>query len=178
MKYHAITISGLICTGKSSLFKGLKQKLLWPSYSASQFFRDWCKEHNVPIFVAELRPESLTREIDEGMRKKLLTDENLILEGWLAGFMAKGISGVLKVLLTCQDEEGIKRFAQREKVSLEKARREIQKREGNLFQKWANVYGRDDFLEPKYYDLVVDTTQLKPKEVAELVLKKLEGGGL
>lgn len=178
MKYHAITISGLICTGKSSLFKNLKQKLGWSSYSASQFFREWCQEHTVPLFVAEARPESLTREIDEGMRKKLVEGEKIILEGWLAGFMAKGIPGVLKVLLTCRDEERIKRFAQRENVSQEKAREEIRKREDNLFQKWKRVYGRDDFLDPKYYDLIVDTTQLKPKEVAELVLKKLEGGGL
>lgn len=178
MKYRVITISGKICTGKSALFKNLKQKLGWSSYSASQFFRDWCKEHSVPIFDAQLRPESLTREIDEGMRKKLAEGKNLILEGWLSGFMAQGIPGVLKVLLTCQDEERIKRFAQRENVSSEKTRKEIQKREDNLFQKWRKVYGRDDFLEAKYYDLVVDTTQLKPEKVVDLVLKKLKGGGL
>lgn len=169
MKYHAATISGLICTGKSSLFKDLKQKLNWPSYSASQFFRQWCREHKVPIFAAEKRPESLTREVDEGMRKKLLTGENLILEGWLSGFMAQEIPGVLKVLLACQDRQRIKRFAQREKASQDIAREEIQKREDNLFQKWGNVYGRDDFLEPKYYDLVVNTTHLQKEEVLEKV---------
>ncbi|MDP3998923.1 MAG: cytidylate kinase family protein [bacterium] len=174
MKYHAITISGLICTGKSSLFKELKQKLNWPSYSASQFFRDWCREHNIPLFTAQLRPESLTREVDERMREKLSEGKKIILEGWLAGFMAQGIFGVLKVLLTCQEEGRIKRFAQRETVSQDIAKAEIKKREDNLFQKWTKIYGRSDFLESKYYDLVIDTTNLKPNEVVGLVSARLE----
>lgn len=173
MKYRAVTVSGPICSGKSILFKSLPQKLNWPSYSASQFFRDWCREHNVPLFAANLRPESLTREIDQGTRAKLLQEKNIILEGWLAGYMGQGIEGVLKILLTCGDKERIRRFAQRENVSLEKAQEEIQKREKNLFEKWADVYGRDDFFDPKYYDLVIDTTYLKPEEISNLVVEKI-----
>jgi len=187
VKYHAITISGPICSGKSSLFKTLCQKLGWLSYSASQFFRDFCQKNNLPLFAANLRPVSLTRKVDQEMRKKLLAGENLILEGWLAGFIARlpspggeatggqaqGIPGVLKVLLICEDGERAKRFAKREKISLQKAFREIRKREGNLFGKWGKVYGRRDFFEPKFYDLVIDTTRLKPKEPVDLVLKEM-----
>lgn len=174
MKYRAITISGKICTGKSSLFTELVKKLGWKSYSSSQFFRDWCLKHNLPIFAAHLRPESLTREIDEGAKEKLLDEKNIIIEGWLAGFVAQKIPGVLKVLLTCDLEMRIKRFSQRENVDITCARREIEKREGNLFEKWQKVYGRSDFFDPKFYDLVIDATNLKPKEILDLVLQKLE----
>lgn len=174
MKYQAITISGPICSGKSTLFKNLCQKLNWSSYSASQFFRDFCQKHNLPLFAAELRPESLTREIDEGARERLLREKNVIVEGWLAGFMGQGIPGVLKVLLICTDGERFKRFSQREGVSFEKARQEIEKREVNLLTKWRKVYGRDDFFGPRYYDLVIETADLGSKEVLDLTLKKLE----
>lgn len=174
MKYQAITISGPICSGKSTLFKNLCQKLNWPSYSASQFFRDFCQKHSLPLFAAQLRPESLTREIDKGVREKLLREKEIIIEGWLAGFMGQGISGVLKILLICADEERFRRFSQREGISLEKARQKIEKQESNLFTKWKKVYGQDDFLEQRYYDLVIDTTDLKPKEVIDLVLARLE----
>ena len=173
MKYHALTISGKICTGKSALFKLLEQKLGWEVYSASRFFREWCRDHNMPIFAAELRPVELTREIDQGMREMLLQKEKIILEGWLAGYMAQGIPQVLKILLVCKDEERIKRFAKREGILFEKAKEEIQKREDNLFQKWKRVYGRADFFEPQYYDLVVDTADLKLKEVVDLVLARI-----
>lgn len=174
MKYRAITISGRICTGKSFLFKALWQKLGWESYSASQFFRNFCQRENLPLFAAELRPESLTREVDEEIRQRLLSGEKVIIEGWLAGFKAQNIPGVLKVLLVCSDEERAKRFAQREKISQDIARGEIKKREDNLFQKWQRVYGRDDFFELKYYDLVIETTNLKPEGVLKLVLTELE----
>lgn len=174
MKYRAITISGKICTGKSSLFKALVKKLGWKSYSSSQFFRDWCQKHNLPIFAAHLRPESLTREIDEGAREKLLGEKNIIVEGWLSGFMAQKIPGVLKVLLVCDDEIRVERFSQRENVDIAGARQEIEKREGNLFEKWQKVYRRSDFFDPKFYDLVIDATNLKPKEVLDSVLLKLK----
>lgn len=189
MKYYAITISGRICSGKSSLFKSLCQKLGWPSYSASNFFRDFCQKNTLPLFAADLRPAELTQKVDQGMREMLLKKENLIVEGWLAGFMARlpprstgsiggqaqGIPGVLKILLICQDKERFRRFAQREKVSLAEAEKEIKKREENLFRKWRKVYGRQDFLAPKLYDLVIETSHFSPKEVLNLVLEKLEG---
>lgn len=175
MKYRVIAISGKICTGKSSLFKDLCQKLGWESYSASQFFRGWCLKRNLPLFAAHLRPDKLTREVDQEMKDALLGGEKLIAEGWLAGFTAQDIPQVLKILLTCEDRERAKRFAQREKISLAKAHQEIQKREANLFQKWKRVYGRQDFLAPKLYDLVIETSHFSPKEVLNLVLEKLEG---
>ncbi|MBI4100778.1 cytidylate kinase family protein [Candidatus Microgenomates bacterium] len=173
MKYHAITISGLICSGKSSLFNALRQELNWKSYSASDFFRKWCQEHNVPLFAAELRPVELTKKIDQQMRHEIERDGNIIVEGWLAGFMTQGIPGVFKILLVCEDAERIKRFAQRENVSLDQAKAEISKREASLFAKWRKVYSRNDFFKPDFYDLAIDTTQLKPNEVLEKVLKSL-----
>lgn len=95
------------------------------------------------------------------------------MEGWLAGFIAQGIPGVLKVILICQDEERIIRFAKRENVSLEVAGKEIKIREENLFNKWKRTYGREDFFDPKYYDLVIDATCLKTREVLDLVLEKI-----
>lgn len=174
MKYQAVTISGKICSGKSSLFKNLVQELNWPSYSASQFFRQWSQEHQVHLFDAEARSDSLTCEVDKGMREKILEGKNLILEGWLAGFMALGLPRVLKVLLICHNKVRIERFAKREKITLAKASEEIKKREEALLNKWRRVYGREDFFEPKFYDLVIDTTRLGKIEVLRLVLEKVK----
>lgn len=169
-----MTISGKICTGKSFLFTALSQKLAWKTYSASQFFREWSQKHGVPLFAAHLRPESLTRKIDEGVREKLLKEKKIIIEGWLAGFMAQNIPGVLKVLLVGEDKERARRFAQREGITPTQAKNEIKKREASLFKKWQKVYGRNDFLKPQFYDLVIETTHREPEEVLNLVWEKLE----
>lgn len=174
MKFLAITISGKICSGKSSLFTSLVKKLGWKSYSVSQVFRDWCQKQHLPLFAAHLRPTSLTRRIDEGVRVKLSKEKEIILEGWLAGFMAQNIPGVLKILLICHDQERVKRFAQREGVTPVKARQEIEKREGNLFRKWKRIYQREDFLAPQFYDLVIETSSLTTQEIVNLVLEKLK----
>ncbi len=171
--FKKITLSGPICSGKSSAFKNLQKKLGWPSFSASEFFRDYCQKKKIPLWQAEKRPDSLTRKVDLGMRERLKKKENLILEGWMAGIMAQGIPQVLKVLLTAEDKERVKRFAIREKLSQKEAGKKLREREENLLAKLKRVYQRDDFLVPKNYDLVIDTTFLKPKETAQKILDKL-----
>jgi len=53
MKYSKITISGKICTGKTTLFWDLQKKLNWPVFSTGQFFRDYARQHNLSLEKAE-----------------------------------------------------------------------------------------------------------------------------
>ena len=171
--YTKITISGLICSGKTTLFWDLFKKLNWPTFSASHFFRDYARTHGTSLQKGEEQNESLTKVIDLGMTELLKNSEHIILEGWMAGIMADELSGVLRVFLTCDDRERVKRFAEREHVNLDQAQTQIKERETNVYKKLRDIYKRNDFLDPKNYNLVIDTTDKSPEEVLKIVLDKI-----
>lgn len=171
--YTKVTISGQICTGKTTLFWDLYKQLKWPTFSASHFFRDYARIHHVSLQKGEEQEGNLTKVIDYGMQELVKKEQHVILEGWMAGVMADRIPGVLKVLLTCDENERVRRFAERENVSFEEARAKIKEREESVYRKLKENYGRDDILDPKKYDLVIDTTDRQAQEVLNLVLKRL-----
>lgn len=173
MSYQKVTISGRICTGKTTLFWGLQEKLGWPAFSASQCFRDYARIHSVSLDKAEEQSEKLTKEIDYKMRDLLKGEGNLIVEGWMAGIMADEFPGVLRVLLTCADDERIRRFAERDSINVQEAEERIRQREKNLFAALEKIYHRRDFFDPKNYNLVVDTTSLSSGQLIDAVAEKI-----
>lgn len=172
--YSKITISGRICTGKSTLFLGLQKELGWPTFSASQFFRDWTKTHDVSLQKAEEQNPHLTRDIDLGMQKRLREEKYLILEGWMAGIMADAMPGVLRILLICDDTERVHRLAKRDFLSEKEARRKVVEREASWTAKLETIYHRNDFFDPKNYNFVIDTTHITPRETLDLVLAQIK----
>ncbi len=173
MKYDKITISGKICTGKSTLFKNLQQKLNWPVFSTSQYFRDIAKKNNLSLESAKEQNNKSSKEVDYKVRDLLKSEGKLIAEGWMTGIMADAFPGILKILLVCNDEIRIKRFALREKLSISEAKKRIIDREANLFAKLESIYKRTDFVDPKNYDLIIDTTQMSPTRILSEVITKL-----
>ncbi len=172
--YNNITISGRICTGKSTLFSHLQKKLGWSTFSASQFFRDYAKIHSVSLQKAEEQNMKLTRDVDLGMQKRLKEESHVILEGWMAGIVADAFPGTLRVLLTCDDAERIRRMAKRENISEKEAQQKITEREESWIAKLETIYHRSDFFDPKNYNLVIDTTQSTPDKIVSIVLAHLK----
>lgn len=171
--YNKVTISGKICTGKTTLFWDLVKHLGWPTFSAGQFFRDYARIHNLSLEGAEEQTPKLTKEVDQGMQKLLEKEGYIIIEGWMAGIMADKMPGVLRILLTCGDNERFQRFARREKISLADAQKRVLERDQNWFEKLKSIYRRNDFFDPKKYNFILDTTNLTPKLSLQRVLEAL-----
>lgn len=174
MKYTKITISGKICTGKSTLFTNLARKLKWKTFHTGDFFRDYVKKHGLILEKAEEQNEELTKKIDYQARDILKNKENhYIFDGWMTGLMADHYPHVLRILLTCDDHIRATRFAKREKISIDEAKKAIKEREENLFNKLIAIYHRNDFVNPKNYNCVIDTTFLTSNEVFQKVFNTL-----
>lgn len=172
--YNKVTISGQVCTGKTTLFWNLSRKLLWPTFSVSLFFRDYAKLHHTSLQKAEEQTDAFTKEIDFGVKKLLQTRTEIIVEGWMAGLMAESIPNTLRILLTCDEKTQIKRYADREGISSEKAKKEIEERESNLFASLEKIHHRSDFLDTKKYDLVINTSIHSSEETLQEVLNVLQ----
>lgn len=171
--FSKVTISGRICTGKTTLFWSLYKHLGWPTFSASQYFRDYARTHGIVLETAGEQIPKITKEADLGMQRLLEQESHVIVEGWMAGIMADEIPGVLRIMLTATDEERAKRFAKRENVSVDEAKKRISEREESWFTRLKNIYHRNDFFDPKFYNLIIDTSAQTQAQVAEVVLTKL-----
>lgn len=171
--YSKITISGKICTGKSSVFRELQKKLNWPTFSSGAYFREYAKSHQLLLNNAEEQTDKLTRTVDGMVKEMLAKPGNLLLDAWLGGMLAEGTKDVLKVLLIAIDDIRFKRFAERENVSLSDAKKEVLLRDSSWFDKVKKIHNRADFFDEKNYTIVINTTSKNVNQIVEEILKKL-----
>jgi len=174
MTINKITISGKICTGKSTLLKNLQKELHWPIFMTGQLFRDYVKKNLLNLEQVEEQNDKLTKKIDYQVRDMINAPGNLIVDGWMSGIMAQDLPDVLKILLICKDEIRHKRFANREKISIDEAKKRIEERQSNWLNKLKKIYKRNDFVDPKNYDLVIDTSNITSRDVLKKVLQKIK----
>jgi cytidylate kinase len=184
INYSHITISGGVCSGKGTLARNLKphlQPLGWTFFSGSEFAHTFAphfydekiisdKHHH----TAQDYSDETDRQIEDKMRVILQTENHYVIEEWLAGYNAREIDGVLKVLLMCSHPDVIiDRIANRDNCTVEKAKEHLKARETTNLTKWTRMYGDWGFLDPKNFDLVIDTYSSGPMETVGRVLDRL-----
>jgi len=174
LNFRNITISGGVATGKNTLLENLKPFLApleWKFASGGIILRQYLKEYKHPL--ASLGDEKIHRIIDN-KTIVLLKEEKYVIESWLAGFMARNFDNTLRVLLICSNPAlKIDRVVNRDKVTIEQAKRMIKEREEDNIRTWKKIYGNFEFFDPKYYHLVIDTYSSGPLETVGKVLDRL-----
>ncbi len=167
-----ITVGGHIGSGKSTVCKILIDRYLHNySYSyTGQIFRDMAMEKNLSIeeFYKQMSadPEG-EKAIDARQAERMNAQNYLIVDGRMAAFQ-KTQFDMLKILLIVEPEEGARRTMLREKKgkSLTQTLTDNIKRASEERARYRSLYSIEDFLDPKHYDVVVDTTKIPAKEVA------------
>lgn len=170
MKYKSIAISGQIAAGTSTAAKSAAENLNLKYESAGDFFRKYVLENNIPLYDKEQIPDKLDREIDEKLTS-LAKNGGHSIDAHYIGYFTKDDSAVLRILLTCDDEVRFKRAQERTHTHIESVE-DIKKREDGLDKKFRKLYADEDHLNPKFFDLTIDTTDKSEEEVGEEIAKK------
>jgi len=195
--YKNISISGLPGCGSTTLLAGLKEELKfdgWKGFSGGEFMREYAKEKGLfnekegHHHDSRHYEDDFDRQVDLGMREKLNTEKYWILESWLSGFMAQGVEGTFKILMTCSNDAiRIDRIVNRDGVHVDEAKKNMEDRYQANLSKWQRLYGEHwnqwlvttgkvkaedqiDFWRPDLYDLVIDTYSQNKEETLETVL--------
>lgn len=181
-----ITISGRIGAGSTTLANGLSHHLGWKHIEGGEIFWEAIRNRmDVDTKDTHLRPDEEDALFDAQLKKILSENKNIVLESKLAGFNAQGIDGVFKILVVCEDRNGvdqtqmrIDRLVNREGKPMEDAKKEVLEREKNDLAKWRHMYADDDkdwvYFDPKYYDFVINTFEHSKEETQKIVLDELE----
>lgn len=185
LKYSSVAISGKPGAGRSTLLKNLKEivePLGWETFSGG----DWSRQFSINLGKHSVTDqthhkatdygEDIDHQIDLALREKLSDPKvHVAVESWIAGWNMRGLPHVLRVLLMCDDALRIDRVVNRDNLTVELAKEHLRDREESNLTKWSTMYHvpKEDFWDPKYYDLVINTYSHGPKETLNLVLQAL-----
>lgn len=180
-----ITVSGKIASGSTTLAHKLSLVLGWRHVEGGEIFWEAVRTKlGLDSKDTDFRPDDEDKNFDEALKMVLSTEEHLILETKLAGFNAQGVTGIFKILVTCEDSHGndqaqirIDRLMNREKISIDEAKQEVIEREKNDIEKWRRLYGGGDenwaYWDKKYYDLVINTYSHNQEESLKIALEAI-----
>jgi CMP/dCMP kinase len=173
MHFRAITLSGEVGSGKSSIAAALLEGLPgWKRINTGQRFRDFCSAQGMLIEQVSFVPDEVHAEFDQQQGELLAAGQNIIVEGRLAGWLARDLPDVFRVYCQAPVEVRIERSRQREKVPAEQAAQDVDTRDRLDLEKYRRIYQLQDYRDPRYYHLVLDTCQAAPPELARRVLEQ------
>ena len=173
-KYKSIIISGPVASGSTTAAKLLNQELEIPYKSAGDFFREYMLSRNIPLPQKEKIPDDVEKKVDEELTQ-LASSKSIIIDGLYTGYFARSNPQVLKVLLTCDEDERIRRALERTHTHKETAE-DVKRRDAAHDAKFRKLYADENFLDPKFFDLVKDTTKTRPEDVSETIIKEFQNG--
>ena len=177
-KRHIISLAGDLASGKGETSKILIEKLGYGIYRNGQYFRELAKKMNMSVtefnIYVEKHPE-IDRDIENSAAEYAKNNDQFIIDarlGWYA------VPESFKVYLTVDIDVAAKRAfydADRKETekfeTIEEQKEDMLKRyklENERYYKLYNVR-KDDM---SNYDLVVDTTNITPEQVADKIVEE------
>lgn len=176
MKKHIISIAGDLASGKTTVTNMMAEELGYVVYKNGEYFRKLATEHNMSVTefnkYVEDHPE-IDRQIEMSATNFAKDHDNFIIDARLGWY---SVPESFKIYLKVDIDESAKRAFGDEKrkktenfATIEEYKTDLKKRYELENNRYFNLYGvhKNDM---NNYDLVVDTTLLKPEEVKEKIL--------
>lgn len=166
-----ITVGGLPGTGTTTVCGILKDRLGLRHVYAGQVFRDEAKRRGLSLEEFGTLCETDPRVDTDLDRRQVeyLKEDGLILEGRLSGWLAhREHIPALKVWLTCKETVRVQRLVDRDGGSMAEQIHMTRKREQSETERYQRYYGID-LADLAPYDLVLDTTDQTPEQLADRI---------
>ena len=169
---RTLTMGGLPGTGTTTACKSLAPALGLEYHYAGQIFRDMAAARSMTLAqFGELAEHDASIDIEiDRQQVDLLRGKPVLLEGRLAGFLAKreGLPA-FKVWFHADPYTRARRVVIREGGTIEARMAEMREREASERTRYLQYYSYDPG-DLSLYDLVLDTSKLTRLEVVEAVV--------
>lgn len=171
-----ITISGPPGSGKTTACSKLSEALGLDAVVFGKIFRELAAEKNLTLgelgAIAENDP-SIDRMIDSRILEIARANSDIILESRLSAYMlSRNAIPAFRILLDASPEVRMARVGVREGESLEEATAKTVERQKSEAKRYMKYYGID-ISDCSVYDLVINTDDLTPDQVLDLILEKV-----
>ncbi len=171
-----ITISGPPGSGKTTACSKLSEALGLDAVVFGKIFRELAAEKNLTLgelgAIAENDP-SIDRMIDSRILEIARANPDIILESRLSAYMlSRNAIPAFRILLDASPEVRMARVGVREGESLEEATAKTVERQKSEAKRYMKYYGID-ISDCSVYDLVINTDDMTPDQVLDLILEKV-----
>lgn len=173
MSELTVAVGGPPGSGKSTAGRTVAERLHLTYVSAGELFRAEAKQRGVDLAefsrLAEKDP-SIDRRLDDRMLS--LARPGTLLDGRVSGPLCRRAGIPCRyVLVTAREAVRLQRLARRDGTPPELTERLTREREASERRRYLAYYGLDLDREPA--DIVVDSSEVGPDEVAERILTAL-----
>lgn len=175
-KKHIISLGGELASGKGTVSKILMERLNYSVYRNGDYFRKLAKESGMDVTTfneyVKGHPE-IDRQIENSASEYAKEHDNFIIDarlGWYA--VPQSFKVYLKVDINVAAkrvfEDETRRITERKFNTIEEQKKDIEKRYKLENERYLELYGvrKED---ESNYDLVLDTTNLMPNQVADII---------
>jgi len=165
-----IAISGKSGCGNTTVSQLVAENLGYPMINFT--FRTLSEEKGIEFWTfCKMAEESdeFDLEVDKRQVEMALAQPDCVLGSRLAIWMLKQAD--LKVYLTASSIERARRITQREGGTLSERLEQTQMRDANDSARYLRLYNIDNS-DTTVADLVIDTSELEPEQIAALIVKE------
>ena len=171
---NLITVTGLSGSGTST--KLLSRETGLEYIYAGALFREMAAENNMDVesfgVHAETHPE-IDRELDDKMIDRA-RQGNAIIEGRMISCLVRENNiPALTVLINADTDVRAQRVSGREHLDRKSAQNKITDRDERDRKRYYDLYGLDP-LENKWYNIIIDNSELTPEETCRKILDLYE----
>ncbi len=173
---EAIIISGLPASGKSTVAEIVSKKLGIRAINVGDILKSkfaekgsksfWDSEEGFEALKEREEEESIDKSVDRAVIR-IIKKGNIVIASYVMPWLSK--KGY-KVWLDASEEERARRLAKRDKISIEKSKEIIKKRDKENYALYKKLYNIKIGKDKKPFDLVIDTEKLSPSKVAEKII--------
>jgi len=170
-----ITISGIAGSGKSTIAKLLAKKLNYKHYSIGDFMREIAKERNLSLLELSRQAEedhSIDKELDKKQIELGKTEDNFVIDSRLGFHFIKNSKKIfLEVDLNEAANRILKEKRQHEQYKdIQESIQKIKTRISSEDKRYKGYYSVE-YHNKKNYDIIIDTTSIKPEEIVNNIIK-------
>ena len=176
-----IAISGKPLSGSSTIARKLAKRLGLRTFSAGNIYKSLAKAEerkkateSVNLFLSSEKgsSKSLHEMIDE-MQENEAKKGNVVIEAKL-GIHFSGKYADLKIWIEASDKKRAERLAKREGYSYKEAMDIIRNRDAIERSSFRKIYGIDIWGQKKEADLVIDSSDMTPNEIVDVIISALK----
>jgi CMP/dCMP kinase len=180
----AIIISGMPAAGKTTVANILGKRLNLPVVGAGDLLKEMAKDRGYTpggedwwdtsegikfMKERETNPD-FDREVDARLLEKLEKGD-IIVTSYTAPWISK--TG-FKVWLNAKVENRAERMARRDNVGLADTTKATKIRDRENYKLYKNLYNFDFGKDLSPFDMVIDTNNILPEQVADMILAKIK----
>jgi len=168
-----ITVSGPHGTGKSTYARALADALRLRYVCAGELFRDLANERGVTLetFSKMAAEDPAIDTIIDERTKVEAKKGGVVIDAQLGAWMVKELADV-KVLIVAPDDVRFRRIAERDRISVQEARKQTLARELIQKQRYQKYYGLD-VSDVSIYDLKIDTGLYPIEKTKSVVIESV-----